>query len=68
MYVDTDTRSVVEDRIKDSLTPVFIEVKKHVSVFLDDFQQCSANQMIPFRGCFVSFRTVSYGFSRQQGG
>ena len=39
MAAEVETRvdwsRVVEDRIKDSLTPVFIEVKKHVSVFLD---------------------------------
>ena len=50
-YADTDLRSVVEDRIKVSLTPVFIEVKKHVSGFWRDFQYFSTL----YRRCLVRF-------------
>ena len=50
-YADTDLRSVVEDRIKVSLTPVFIEVKKHVSGFWRDFQCFSTL----YRRCLVRF-------------
>ena len=41
----------VEDRIKVSLTPVFIEVKKHVSGFWRDFQCFSTL----YRRCLVRF-------------
>ena len=48
---------LVEDRIKVSLTPVFIKVKKHVSVFLDDF-------LFGFVTVSWVFCVVSYGFVR----